>query len=76
MSSTNGETVLDKLRGLIAGSNLKTEDVKNLTVSALLMKLIRSAKSEDDQSMLSELLAMAKRFGIDGTNAGSLGLGE
>lgn len=76
LSSANGETVLDKLRGLIAGSNIKTEDVKNLTVSALLMKLIRSAKSEDDQSMLSELLSMAKRFGIDGTNAGSLGLGE
>lgn len=76
LSSTNGETVLDKIRGLIAGSNIKTEDVKNLTVSALLMKLIKSAKSEDDQSMLSELLAMAKRFGIDSTNAGSLGLGE
>ncbi|MDG1332920.1 MAG: flotillin family protein [Crocinitomicaceae bacterium] len=76
LSSTNGETVLDKLRGLIAGSNIKTEDVKNLTVSALLMKLIKSAKSDDDQSMLSELLSMAKRFGIDGTNAGSLGLGE
>lgn len=76
LSSTNGETVLDKIRGLIAGSNIKTEDVKNLTVSALLMKLIKSAKSDDDQSMLSELLSMAKRFGIDGTNAGSLGLGE
>jgi uncharacterized membrane protein YqiK len=76
LSSTNGETILDKIRGLIAGSNIKTEDVKNLTVSALLMKLIKSAKSEDDQSMLSELLSMAKRFGIDSTNAGSLGLGE
>lgn len=76
LSSANGETVLDKLRGLIAGSSIKSEDVKNLTVSALLMKLIKSAKSEDDQSMLSELLSMAKRFGIDNTNAGSLGLGE
>lgn len=76
LSSANGETVLDKIRGLITGSNIKTEDVKNLTVSALLMKLIKSAKSDDDKSMLSELLAMAKRFGIEGTNAGSLGLGE
>lgn len=76
LSSTNGETVLDKIRGLIAGSNIKTADVKNLTVSALLMKLIKSAKSDDDQSMLSELLSMAKRFGIESTNAGSLGLGE
>ncbi len=76
LSSANGETVLDKLRGLIAGSSIKSEDVKNLTVSALLLKLIKSAKSEDDQSMLSELLSMAKRFGIDNTNAGSLGLGE
>lgn len=76
LSSANGETVLDKIRGLIAGSNIKTEDVKNLSVSALIMKLMKSAKSEADESMLSELLAMAKRFGIDGTNAGSLGLGE
>lgn len=76
LSSANGETVLDKIRGLIAGSNIKTEDVKNLSVSALIMKLMKSAKSEADESMLSELLAMAKRFGIDSTNAGSLGLGE
>ena len=75
LDSEHGETVLDKIRQLIAGSNLKTDDVKNLTVAALLMKLIKSSNSEKDQSMLAELLAMSKRFGIDTTNAGELGLG-
>lgn len=76
LDGENGETVVDKLRGLIAGSGMKTEDIKNLTVSALLLRLIKSAKSEEDQSMLAELLTMAKRFGIDNSQAGSLGLGE
>lgn len=75
LDSEHGETVLDKIRQLIAGSNLKTDDVKNLTVAALLMKLIKSSNSDKDQSMLAELLAMSKRFGIDTTNAGELGLG-
>ena len=76
LSSVDGETVLDKIRGLIAGSDLKTEDIKNLTISTLMLKLIKTAKSEEDQSMLAELLSLAKRFGLDNTSAGSLGLGE
>lgn len=76
LSSENGETILDKVRGLIAGSSIKTEDIKNLTVSALLMRLMQQAKSEEDQGLLAELLNMARRFGIDSYNAGSLGLGE
>lgn len=76
LSSENGETIIDKIKGLIATSNIKTADIKNLTVSALLLKLIKAAKSDQDQSMLSELLGMAKKFGLDNTNAGALGLGE
>ena len=76
LNSDNGETIIDKVKGLITNSNIDTSDIKNLTVSALLLRLIKVAKSDEDQSMLSELLTMAKRFGIDNTNAGSLGLGE
>ena len=76
LNSEDGETIIDKLKGLISSSNMNTDDIKNLTVSALLLRLIKVAKSDEDQSMLSELLTMAKRFGIDNTNAGSLGLGE
>ncbi|MGB0915009.1 MAG: flotillin family protein [Crocinitomicaceae bacterium] len=76
INSEDGETIIDKLKGLISSSNVKTSDIQNLTVSALLLRLIKASKSEEDQSMLSELLSMAKKFGIDNTNAGSLGLGE
>lgn len=76
LSSENGETIIDKIKGLAASSGMKTADIKNLTVSALLLKLIKTAKSDQDQSMLSELLNMAKKFGLDNTNAGALGLGE
>ncbi|MCH2223499.1 MAG: flotillin family protein [Crocinitomicaceae bacterium] len=76
LSSQNGVTIIDKIKGLITTSSIKTADIKNLTVSALLLRLIKAAKSDEDQSMLSELLGMAQKFGLDNTNAGSLGLGE
>lgn len=76
LDSPDGSTIIDKVKGLISSSNIDTNDIKNLTVSALLLRLIKAAKSDEDQSMLSELLSLSKKFGLDNTNAGSLGLGE
>ncbi len=50
---------------------VETEDVKNLSVSALLGKLVGSATGEQRQSIIG-LLGAAERFGLSDTKAASL----
>ena len=77
LSAENGETIVDKVRGLISSSNIDTADIKNLTVSALLLRLIKVAKSDEDQSMLAELLSLFQNvWGLKTQMQASLGLGE
>lgn len=68
------QDVLDKIKLLISSSNIKSDDIKNLSISALLMKLIQKSKSDEDKSFLTELLGLAQKFGFDQNSAGSLGI--
>jgi hypothetical protein len=49
---------------------VKTEDVKNLSISALFGQLIGSASGESRQKLIS-LLGAAERFGISDAKAAS-----
>ncbi|MCB9187820.1 MAG: flotillin family protein [Flavobacteriales bacterium] len=68
------QDVLDKVKSLLSTSNIKSDDIKNLSISALLMKLIQKSKSDEDKSFLQELLGLAQKFGFDQNSAGSLGI--
>jgi hypothetical protein len=50
---------------------VKSEDVKNLSVSALLAKLVGKAKGEDRERMVG-LLGAAERFGLGDAKAADL----
>ncbi|MGK0187610.1 MAG: flotillin [Verrucomicrobiales bacterium] len=50
---------------------ITSEDLKNLTVSALLGQMIGSA-GDDDAAQLRGLRGAAERFGVAGTNAGEI----
>ena len=51
---------------------ITSEDLKNLTVSALLGQMIGSANSEDDAGKLRGLRGVAERFGLADENAGKV----
>jgi hypothetical protein len=53
-----------QLRKWVADFGIKTADVKNLTVAALLAKLMASTKDSSLQSLLKSAQAMAKESGL------------
>lgn len=72
----NGDASLfaDKLKGFIRQFGLKTEDVKNLTLSALLVKLIGLADDAGTQNTLHQLLDGVRQLGLSDRTVDTLGL--
>lgn len=69
-----GETFLDKFKTLLSESNIKSEDVKNLTISALIAKMMSGTNDSGRRGILGQLLKLAEEIGIANSNAGTLGL--
>lgn len=69
-----GETFIDKFRTLLAESNIKSEDVKNLTISALIAKMMAGTNDGNRRGILGQLLKLAEQIGIADNNADSIGL--
>ncbi|MEE4356998.1 MAG: hypothetical protein V2I97_11040 [Desulfococcaceae bacterium] len=53
-----------QLRRFVNQFGLNTEDIRNLSVSALLSKMLGMAKNPEDKGMLYELLAIAEKTGM------------
>ena len=66
------ERFKDQLRQWVEDFGLKTEDLKNLTVTALLARLIASTKDGSLQSLLKSAQTMAKESGLSDTLASAL----
>jgi hypothetical protein len=54
----------DKLLGLVEQFNLSTDDVKDLSIAALIAQLMGLAKTDDIRSQLTSLLGMAGSVGV------------
>lgn len=72
----SGETFMDKIGKLIAGSNVTSNDLKNLSISALIYKMMKDTKSEEQKGLLGQLLDLAKRTGLADMTADSLGISK
>lgn len=64
----NGEggNAITKVKDFIGQFNLKTEDIKNLTLSALIIKMMNKSKDNNTKSELVSLLSTVKNLGIGG----------
>lgn len=62
--------LLDRVRGLIQKVGLTTDDVRNLTVSALLLKL-QNEVGDGDKSLVNNLLSAAQALGLGEKKAGN-----
>lgn len=74
LDDVEGETFIDKIRTLVADSNIKSEDVKNLTISALITKMIAKTSDEKRKGLLGQFLDLANQFGVANVSSDSLGL--
>lgn len=70
----SGKTLVDQVKSILKESNLDTQDIKNLSVSALLTKLMTQTSSSEKKGMLQNLLDLANNSGVSGQSASDLGL--
>ena len=63
-STDEGKNVIEKIKGIIQQVGLNTEDIKNLSVSALLYQLLSKTSDEEQKGFLNQALNMVKETGI------------
>ena len=73
-SSEVGAGFRDKIREFVHQFGVSSEELRNLTVSALLLKMMDRANDSESKSVLSQLKSLTETLGISNNNAGSLGL--
>jgi len=64
----------ERLRNFMSDFKLSSEDIKNLTISALIYKLMNQTEDKQQQGVLRELLGMAESMGLADAKASALGL--
>lgn len=70
----DAEHFQESLRKFIGQFGLKSEDVKNLTISALLYKMMNQTNDGKVKGTLSQILGMAEKLGLGDKNAGMFDL--
>jgi len=65
---------VEKFRKLIQQTGLNTEDVKNMTLSALIFQLMDKSKDAGQKSMLQNLLGTITQMGLADKTAAAVGL--
>ena len=72
----NPEYFRDKVQQLVTEFNLSTDDVKDLSIAALIAKMIGMANSDQSRSQLSWLDQMAASLGMSDERVSTLKLGN
>ncbi len=72
----NPDYFRDKIDELVTQFNLSTDDVKDLSIAALIARMLGLTKNEGMRYELQRLLGIAADAGISGDRASSLGLGS
>ena len=63
--TTEGD-LFERIRYYANRTGISTEDVKNLTIASLILKMQSQSDNDDDKGFLGNLLSMAKSMGISG----------
>lgn len=74
LDTADGETIIDKVRSLIAESNIKSDDLKNISITALITKMMMNTKDPEKKGVLGQLLSLAQQFGLENSTASDLGI--
>ena len=65
LGNGNGDGLFSKIKNLIGKSGLDSNDIKNLTLSALLLKIRDNVSDDNDKDMIGKLMKSVKDLGID-----------
>lgn len=64
LNQNGGGNIIEKLRGYVNDFGISSEDLKNLTVSALIARMIGLADDDKTKGMLNGLLDFARSAGV------------
>jgi uncharacterized membrane protein YqiK len=64
--NTNESDLFERIRYYAHRTGISTEDIKNLTITGLLLKMQGLVDSDDEKSFFKNLLGMAKSLGVSG----------
>ncbi|WP_196895017.1 flotillin family protein [Aureivirga marina] len=70
----NGNGFKENFKMFIDQFGVNSEDLKNLTISALLYKLMQQTQDEDSLSVLNQLQSVSKMLGVSDKTPASIGL--
>ena len=76
LDNPNGQSLVQQIRSLIKDADLDTDDVKNLSVTALIVKMMGQTSDPNKKTMLQQLLDLARGSGFGDRSAEDLGLIE
>ncbi|MCB0846721.1 MAG: flotillin family protein, partial [Bacteroidetes bacterium] len=62
------------LRKFISQFSVSSDDIKNLTISALIMKMMNQTSDSQKRGILNNLLDTANSLGISGSSVQALGI--
>ncbi len=65
LNNGNGGGLFTKIKSLMGKTGITTDDIKNLTLAALLLKIRDNVSDNDDQNTISQLMKSVKDLGID-----------
>lgn len=73
-TSGSGENFKERLKDFVAQFGLNATDIKDLSVSALILKLVSQASTEDEKKTIDSLKAVAQTLGISNQKVADIGL--
>ncbi|MEQ8702994.1 MAG: flotillin family protein [Phaeodactylibacter sp.] len=71
-SGSNGDGLLSQLGSLIRRAGLTMDDIKDLTLTALLLRLGEQSGNVEEKSLLKRLTTKVEELGLGGLSAGQL----
>jgi hypothetical protein len=74
LDNVEGGNLSEKIGSLISQFGISSDDLKNISVSALIFKMMNQSNDSGQQGMLSELLSAVKSAGIGDLTPNSLGI--
>lgn len=60
----DGENIIDKVMGMVNKYNVSSEDIKNMSIAGLILKL-NNVANQQERGILDRAMDMAKNLGID-----------
>jgi uncharacterized membrane protein YqiK len=76
LDNVEGDSLNDKIKNLISQFGISSDDLKNLSVSVLIFRMMQESNDANTQGILNSLMTAVKSAGIGDLTPSALGIGK